>query len=469
MNIAFITNHYKTIFFYEVAKVLEEAGHRVFWMSPSRRWSVWLLKKGVPKSDILDTTDYSEEWVNIYKMKRMTSILQELKKLEESADLRINNIILMDRCLRLKSYAYAVSYLYVCNKHIKEFIMNREIKCVFGEVTWAFELLTTQICKELKVRFFMPHITRIPDGRFAFFEGYLHRDFFVMKDAEEKDYADAKIFYDKFVTQKPKPRYFYLNNKLPRVEFDWPLDLMKHFLLSITDPFDETRPSIKRLVGEKVRKVVNKRRLLGSKLIEKPLFDRPYILVTLHKQPEASVDVLGSFFSNQLEFVKLLSRAIPITHEIYVKEHSNAIGDRSMNFYKALAKIPDVKIISPYVNTYELIEKADLVYSISGTASYEAALLGKKALTAVPMFFSELLVEQSLPPHDAFCKIQDILDSDIDIETQKKKSYNFLAKLIANSFEGIVDSPTSDPVCIQKDNINKVAAGFIKLLDCLAR
>src|SRR5690606_14631785 len=109
--------------------------------------------------------------------------------------------------------------------------------------------------------------------------------------------------------------------------------------------------------------------------------DKKYILVTLHKQPESSIDVLAAGHSNQMEAVRALSRSVSACTEIWVKEHSNAIGDRSLSWYRHLKMIPGVRLIEPYANTFELIRGAEGVISASGTVCFEAGLLGVPAIT----------------------------------------------------------------------------------------
>ncbi|GGK34155.1 hypothetical protein GCM10010965_28840 [Caldalkalibacillus thermarum] len=467
MNIGFIVSNNKTIFFYQVAKKLESYGYKTWWLSPNKYWAKWLQDHGVPKERILDITDFGQEWESKYKLGLNERDSHDLHELEKDYTLNINNLILMDRLLSRKEYEYALSYLLVCNKYIEKFLLENNIQVVFYEATWAIELLTVMICNKIGIIACSPHTVRIPDGRFAFFDGYLQSEIIHIRNPDDKDRVQAKKYYKEFLNKKPKPKYWYLNNKTPSLKFSWFIKLYKHIILSLKgqNKFDETYFGIKWLIKNRIREVKNAWLLKVKNPFEQPNLDEPYILFTLHKQPEASVDVLGSYYSNQIETIKLISRITPVTHKVYVKEHSNAIGDRSISYYNEIKRIPGVKLIHPSLDSHDLIRNADLVITISGTVAYEASLYGVPAVTLSSMFYKDILTVNQ-------AEIQKLNITDI-IENKGQRLkigdniINFLAYIYANSFEGIISDPVSDPSCISEENISKTVKGFRSLLDKL--
>ena len=139
--------------------------------------------------------------------------------------------------------------------------------------------------------------------------------------------------------------------------------------------------------------------------------DRPFALFLLQKQPESSVDVIGSPFTNQYEVIRALTRLLPFGWEMWVKEHPNAIGDRSVAYYRELKRLPGLRLIDPFADTHGLLSCAALTISISGTASLEAALLGKPAITIAEMYFGKVLLRNGFNPfqvtHDDFAAVVD--------------------------------------------------------------
>lgn len=120
---------------------------------------------------------------------------------------------------------------------------------------------------------------------------------------------------------------------------------------------------------------------------EVPRFERPYILVPLHFQPERTTNPMGGFYSNQLRMVDLLASCLPDGWEIYVKEvpsifwpHITKQSFRSREYYDHLVHTTGVRVIDYNVDPFLLIDKSEIVATVTGTAAWEAVLRGKPAL-----------------------------------------------------------------------------------------
>ena len=300
---------------------------------------------------------------------------------EKLSPITFNNIVLMDRHLCLQNPNYALRYLLVCANQLKEFLSKSAINFIFCEQTVGLELVCGLVANNLGKRCLRPHIVRIPDERLAFFEcpfeeTIVARSLNAVKHSEAV--ASAEAYYSDFVTKKPKPAFFYKNNSIPTVQFNWLSKTIKHISLLKGDKYDETRYKLSWLLLNRPREAINAfaaTKLKFFKKIELP-YCQPFVLFALHKQPEYSIDVLGSYYSDQLETIRLLSKSIPSSHVLFVKEHSNAIGDRSYKFYREARKLPNVVLADPYLDSHELIQHVDLVLSVSGTIAYEASLFG---------------------------------------------------------------------------------------------
>lgn len=119
-----------------------------------------------------------------------------------------------------------------------------------------------------------------------------------------------------------------------------------------------------------------------------PDFNLKYIYVPLHYQPEASTNILGGIFRNQINFIEILSASLPKGWKIYVKEHPvlfyvNGIGYNSFRFkgfYNRIAGMKGVKIIPMDTDTFELVEHCQAVATVTGTALWESVLRSRPAL-----------------------------------------------------------------------------------------
>ena len=131
-------------------------------------------------------------------------------------------------------------------------------------------------------------------------------------------------------------------------------------------------------------KVVLKRwYLLGpNKYFSNPVIGEKYIYMPLHLIPESSTSVLGPFYLNELFNIEQISKSLPVGCCLYVKEHQSMVGERNLTFYKKVNRIPNVKMVS--VNYYRdpkpWIDNSIGVISVTGTAAFEAALIGKKSI-----------------------------------------------------------------------------------------
>lgn len=85
---------------------------------------------------------------------------------------------------------------------------------------------------------------------------------------------------------------------------------------------------------------------------------------------------------NELNIIEQVSKSLPINWKLYVKEHQAMVGERSLSFYSAVKKFPNVKLVkfNYYSDPKPWIQNAKGVVAISGTGAYEAAMLGKKSI-----------------------------------------------------------------------------------------
>ncbi|MCP4569370.1 MAG: UDP-N-acetyl glucosamine 2-epimerase [FCB group bacterium] len=470
MKIAFFTNHGKTEFYQAVASRMEKSDYEIYWISTSRTWTRWLIAEGVVPSRLLDLTSFGPEWAA--KEKLSAAEETDLAELEKSGGLTINNIIMMDRLLSRKPYAYAQACLQVTAREIRHFLQDNEIETLFSEATWAMEIIAIQVCSEIGCRHLAPNTIRIPGDRFGIYEGLTQSNLVEIKTPDDDDRDEATRFYDFFLSKSPRPDYFQIDFQTPYIHLNWPRKLISNFKRHANDPFDEMQPPPWHLIRTRWKEITNSRRLSRNKPFQTVKLPpvRPYVLNTLHVQPEASVDVMGAYTSCQPELIRALARSIPATHDLYVKEHPVSVGTRPPEFYKAITSTPGVQLIDPFADSHQLIRHADLVIALSGTIAYEAALYGKPAMTVVPMFFGPVLATNSFNPfRDSFGEIGVHLaktNPDPKPEIALKKIIDFLTWIMAQSFKGTISDPFHDPDCMRPENLDRVATALDIVLKC---
>lgn len=118
-----------------------------------------------------------------------------------------------------------------------------------------------------------------------------------------------------------------------------------------------------------------------KKVFENPIEGEPYVYMPLHLVPESTTYCMAPFWINELSLIEAVSKSLPAGWRLYVKEHQAMLGERSMDFYRHVKRIPNVRLVrfNFYDDPKPWIEKAKAVITITGTSAYEAALLGKPA------------------------------------------------------------------------------------------
>lgn len=188
-----------------------------------------------------------------------------------------------------------------------------------------------------------------------------------------------------------------------------------------------------------------------------------FIFFGFHKQPENSIDVHGRYYEDQTTVVNNLWRLLPAGWKLVLKEHTNAVGDRSYSFYKNLLKYPNIILANEKINSKLLIEKSQLVVTVSGTMAYEAALMKKPSITFARVFFNRINCCKRVTWEDLL-KYENINDLVAELETQPDNRLEFSNFLKRNTFDGYISDSFTDPVVMEESNIQKIATGFLKLI-----
>lgn len=127
--------------------------------------------------------------------------------------------------------------------------------------------------------------------------------------------------------------------------------------------------------------IVWRRKFVGRACFSLPNdLPREFIYFPLHIDPEASTMVLSPWHTNQLAVIEALAKSAPAHMRVVVKEYSPMLGLRPRGFYQQIAKMPRAMILGPEHSSFDLIRKAALTAVITGTAAWEAILMGKQAL-----------------------------------------------------------------------------------------
>lgn len=104
--------------------------------------------------------------------------------------------------------------------------------------------------------------------------------------------------------------------------------------------------------------------------------NEPFAFFPLHYEPELSLLVLAPQFTDQIHLIGQIARSLPVGMPLCVKEHPAMAQYRPRSYYKRIKKIPNVKLIPPTLSSFDVVPKAKLVTTITGTVGWEACLFG---------------------------------------------------------------------------------------------
>ena len=113
-----------------------------------------------------------------------------------------------------------------------------------------------------------------------------------------------------------------------------------------------------------------------SNINNKSLKNIKYIYFPLIAEPEVALHGIAQDFFFQLSAINMLSRDLPSNYRIIVKEHLLAIGRRPRDFYRQILDLKNVMMADPLDLGLPYIKNAQAVACITGTAAWEAVVMG---------------------------------------------------------------------------------------------
>lgn len=142
---------------------------------------------------------------------------------------------------------------------------------------------------------------------------------------------------------------------------------------------------------EAVRKVRGFRN--GGRFDYRSIEDVPakFVYFPLQTTPESSINTPAPYYIDQMRAIDAIRFAMPSDWTLVVKEHWASIGIRRTAFYKALRRKAGVRIAHYTVPSIELTKRAEVTMSVTGTATFEAFLLGRPSLVMGSCFMAEYL------------------------------------------------------------------------------
>jgi len=446
-NICFIGNYKKTFFFDAIAQEIRKHGVTVFWIVMNQKQYDFLVPL------------YGAS--NVLMLNKNTGSIPS----EKIGEYKINELVAVDRALKWYG-SWGYDFLRNIQKPVYNYIKANNINFIFGETTYGHELVIHRMLAdktELNCTYLHPQTIRIPGYHFTFlkdeFQSEIYENFkhdaynegFVVKLAKPTEFARVEVRVKKSLSVKSKlnrvVRFFTSENVDKDDPSIVPTTTSAKFAWAATEEWNRVSHNF----------VTTQ----GYDAIE----GRKFVVYTLHKQPEASIDVVGRYYDDQFKNIQNIWRILPDDWYLVVKEHTNAIGDRSFTFFKNVSSLRNVVLLHPTINSHDLIRDCQAIFSVSGSIAYEAALFGKPAFLFVPIFFDKLrnCHRITLDTFRRIKNIDDLLKEWEEGRSSKMPVEEFSRYLLVHSSKGLISDPLTDPKCMEKENIDFVTKAFVKL------
>lgn len=337
--------------------------------------------------------------------KQDDEIVQNLRSLEiDHQELSINLNIAFDRHYKREKWSESAILRHIeCSCSNAQQFLNKNINplLIVGEANTAIYRTINQITPQ--VQKVCPMVLGHFRDRFYFETDVLHfswPDLFQNTSVEHSQDAIREIDFilkNKAGTQTQrmhvKKGTFGLKSKFQKDVFTNRVKNDINRLKAKTDSWDHKLVSFHKtnLFSSSVRVMFQiasaaVSRRYTSKVIN---FDFKFGVFFLHFQPEITVDGLGYQYANQVEAIRLISMSLPIGEKLVVKEHPLMVGKRPSSYYKTISQMRNVVLIDDKLNTFDLIENASYLVSITGSAGLEAFFLGKTVFILGAIFHDQ--------------------------------------------------------------------------------
>ena len=134
-----------------------------------------------------------------------------------------------------------------------------------------------------------------------------------------------------------------------------------------------------------------------------------FIYYPLHFTPEATINTPAPYFVDQVRAIDALRMAMPNGCILVVKEHPWCLPVRPTRFLRKLRRLPGVRLAKVSMPSLELVKRAALTATVTGTAAFEAFLLGRPAMLLGPAIPSWLIGTHP-PAKDVRATIAAVID-----------------------------------------------------------
>ena len=251
---------------------------------------------------------------------------------------------------------------------------------VLGESTTFYEQLIIDACQKLGIRFLHPCFCRYPTGRFSFYQYNTlepYRGSGEDMSDEEADRIIASVSQRKIVPDYMKKKKLSLKSRLER--FVNLCFLMKNYYSG--EHYHTPSPLQRLKLIRNLKKMVKRWEEVSGRKYSRIEGKEFKVMYPLHLQPEASVDIWGNPYRDQVKTIRLILEQLPPGALLVVKPNPHAKFEMSEDLLALMEEEPRIIPVPLPVSMGEVLARIDTVVTVTGTIAIECIFSGKPVIT----------------------------------------------------------------------------------------
>jgi hypothetical protein len=204
-----------------------------------------------------------------------------------------------------------------------------------------------------------------------------------MKSGGNPPTAEETVWAQKFMANiragdapYPNPAQSFEDRKFMLPTISQGLQYLKNYLFYYRNDFTLPNP-IQRL--HRLFWLRRNRKRINRYFRRPDEIDGDFVLFPLHFEPEISTLFLTQY--DQVSFIDIIIRQLPLSCRLVVKEHPGMLGQRHWKFFDGLVKkYPNIVFVDPKTSIGHLARRARAVITLSGTVILEALILRRPVI-----------------------------------------------------------------------------------------
>jgi hypothetical protein len=462
-----------------VAKKLRQDGYIIKGLTLGRRWERYW--RGIFNTCPID--------INYYNVPDLKTELERLENVY--GEYAPSSFLQADRFLAGLPRYVQTNALVRTFETVEEALLDNKTDIYFSTgVAYMYNLVTLAVCRKHGIPHVSIHGLRGDKPLFTISLGkggswdFVEETYKALLEGapyKAQEYDNAKKYLHSFRTAAPQPFYlksYALNHELNGTQIREFFIRLKNWLIDgwgkeagdyITQPpWWYVARDLKRTVRARWVGIRSKR------IFDEIQPDDKYYIFPIHLQPEASTLILAEWYVNQQATIANIARCLPADHLLYVKEHRRAVGYNSLDFYRVIKSIHNVRLISPYADTPSLVKNSHGIIVLTSTMGWEALLMNRPVYLFGSAYYQNIEGVRKIKNYEELRKmLADDRKSNPDrtAYADDDQIIKFLIALQRESFEGLftVAKMNWRSRVMEKDNIDNLGSSFKVIIDRIHR